>query len=224
MVFSSQGVVRVYTDERVFTVPPWRAVWIPQDTLHTATVLEDAQLHSLYLLAEKQDARDSAVEWLSCRVIEVRPLLRELVAALGEEESRGIPTCRYQSLVELTLFEIRQAPVMALGIVLPTERRVLALCEDFLADPRLDRSLSDLCQNAGASLSTMNRLFQAEVGCSFVDWRKQVLLAHALTLAAKGHSVSQIALELGYSSLSSFSFMVRQLVGMPPSQLLKLRS
>lgn len=224
MVFSSQGVVRVHTGRSAFTVPPWRAVWIPPETMHTASVLEGAQLHSLYLLADADayDLEGRIKTWCDCRVIEVRPLLRELVIALAEDDLLGLPTERYGSLVELIFSEIFTAPVLALGIALPSERRVLALCEDFLRDPRLDRSLSDLCLSAGASVSTMNRLFRAEVGCSFVDWRKQALLSQALTLAAKGYSVSQIAFELGYSSLSSFSFMVTQLVGMPPSKALKI--
>lgn len=224
MVFSSRGVVRVHTGKKAFTVPPWRAVWIPPATMHTATVLEDAQLHSLYFLADIEAGgwtRDAST-WPDCQVIEVRPLLRELVTALTEDDLDGLPSSRYRSLVELILLEIHKAPVLALGISLPSERRLLALCEDFLRDPRLDRSLADLCQGVGASVSTINRLFQAEVGCSFVDWRKQALLTQALTLAAKGHSVSQIAFELGYSSLSSFSFMVTQLVGMPPSKALKM--
>lgn len=68
----------------------------------------------------------------------------------------------------------------------------------------------------------MNRLFRAEVGCSFADWRKQALLAQALTLAAKGKSISEIAFELGYSSLSAFSYMVKNLVGVPPSKVLNV--
>ena len=160
--------------------------------------------------------------WQTCQVIEVRPLLRELVSALAEDDVSGLPTPRYRNLAELALIEIFSAPVLSLGLSLPTERRVLALCEEFLSDPRLDRSLSDLCQSAGASVSTINRLFQAEVGCSFVDWRKQALFSQALILAAKGCSISQIAFELGYSSLSAFSFMVSQLVGMPPSKVFKV--
>ncbi len=223
MLFSSQGVVRVHTGKTAFTLPPWRAVWIPSQTLHTAEVLEDAQIYSLYLLPDERNPNWQQVtsKWSSCRVIEVSALLRELVMGLAADDLDRLRSDRYISLVELTVLEIHKAPSLALGISLPSERRLRALCEDFLQSPRLDRPLTELAQNAGASVSTINRLFQAEIGCSFAEWRKQSLLAEALVLAAKGYSVSQIAFELGYSSLSAFSFMVTQLVGIPPSKLLK---
>ncbi|CAM3872227.1 putative AraC-family transcriptional regulator [Pseudomonas reidholzensis] len=223
MVFSSRGVIRVHTGRKVFTVPPWRAVWIPSGTSHTATIIEDARLHSLYLDVDTgaRCLAAHALGWAECRVLEVQPLLRELVVALAEEDLGGLPSERYGTLLELALLEIRKAAVLSLGIAVPSERRLSALCDAFLEDPRVDRSLSELSRDVGASVSTINRLFKSEMGCAFSDWRKQALLAETLALAAKGCSMSQIASALGYSSLSSFSFMVTQLVGMPPSKLLK---
>lgn len=225
MILSSQGVVRIHTGKMTFTVPPHRAIWIPPQILHTASVLEDAQLYSLFIYAAEEKSEQESAEspWLTCKVIEVRPLLHELVVALAEDDFDRFRSDRYRSLIKLVNVEISRAPVLPLGVPLPAERRLRMLCENFLAAPRLDRSVADLSREVGASVSTVSRLFQAEIGCSFSEWRKQVFLAEALTLAAKGLSVSQIAFELGYSSLSSFSFMVTQLVGIPPGKLLKMR-
>ena len=48
--------------------------------------------------------------------------------------------------------------------------------------------------------------------------REQVLLARALTLAARGRPMGVIATELGYASASAFTAMVTRSVGMPPSR------
>jgi AraC-like DNA-binding protein len=64
----------------------------------------------------------------------------------------------------------------------------------------------------------MARLFRSELGTSFVQWRQQVLLARALSLAAKKRSMGSIAAELGYASASAFSAMVKRSVGAPPSR------
>jgi AraC-like DNA-binding protein len=61
------------------------------------------------------------------------------------------------------------------------------------------------------------RLFQQELGCSFTAWRQQVVLAHAVSLAARSLPIQQIAAELGYSP-SAFSAMVHRTVGMPPAR------
>ena len=223
MVFSSQGVVRVHTGNATFTVPPGRAVWIPPETAHTATVLDNAQLHCLFLCIDGEQAHWGLNEgrWAGCQVIEVRALLHALVMSLAEDDQDRFTSNRYKYLVELALLEIQRSPVLPLRVALPSERRLRALCANFMESPRLDRPLPELAQNVGASVSTISRLFQTEMGCSFAEWRKQVLLAQAFTLASKGQSVSQIAFELGYGSLSAFSFMVTQRMGTAPSKLLK---
>lgn len=219
MVFSDHGTVRVHAGRRTFTVPPWRAVWIPPDTMHVSVIIQDATLHALHLFGEP-GSRSDRERWQECHVLEVGPLLRELVKAVSEEERGGQPSNRYASLVDLTMIELRKAPRNALGVLMPEEKRLLHVCEAFLADARLDRPLDELASRAGASISTINRLFLVELGCSFSDWRKQVLLSRAFALAAEGRSVSRIAMDLGYSSVSAFSFMVTQLVGVPPSKVL----
>lgn len=223
IVFSSCGVIRVAMQSATYTVPPWRAIWIPAGVDHTTAVLEDAELHSLHLLKACGPAHVdvegiTACSALGAQVMEVGSLLRGLVVALAQEDRWAGCSRRFQMLVSLTLVELLRAPSVAVGIRLPSERRLNAFCNAFLANPRLDRPLIELAQDAGASISTINRLFHSELGSSFSDWRKQALLAQSLALAAKGLPIAQIAFELGYSSPSAFSFMVSQLVGMPPSK------
>jgi AraC-like DNA-binding protein len=61
-------------------------------------------------------------------------------------------------------------------------------------------------------------LFRQELGSSFGPWRQQVLLARALTLAARGMPMALIAADLGYASASAFTAMVRRSVGAPPGR------
>ena len=67
-------------------------------------------------------------------------------------------------------------------------------------------------------MRTVARLFRQELGTTFAEWRQQVLLAKALSMAARKRPMSHIASELGYASASAFTAMVRRSVGMPPSR------
>jgi AraC-like DNA-binding protein len=62
------------------------------------------------------------------------------------------------------------------------------------------------------------RLFRSELGTTFLQWRHQVLLAKALSMAARRVPMAVIATELGYASASAFTAMVRRSVGAPPSR------
>jgi hypothetical protein len=90
LVFSMTGAVRVNTEASTYIVPPSRAVWIPPGLVHAVTAIERADLRTLYLGPELLDGE----AWAQGRVLEVSPLLRELVAALTRCRSRRPTTPR----------------------------------------------------------------------------------------------------------------------------------
>ncbi|MFG6433390.1 AraC family transcriptional regulator [Roseateles sp. LYH14W] len=222
LVFSMTGAVRVSTEgahTATYIVPPSRAVWIPPGIVHAVTAIERCDLRTVYLAAEllPGDA------WREGRVLEVSPLLRELVAALpGEPDPQPAETPdeaeRRQGIERLVLAELKRARPLALGVALPQDARLRKLCEAMLREPGRHAGLDDWAAEAGASPRTLSRLFREQLGTSFAQWRSQLLLAHALTLAARGRPMSLIASELGYASASAFSAMVTRTVGMPPSR------
>jgi len=76
----------------------------------------------------------------ACRVLEVSPLLRELVLQMDiEMDGAAVPTpallARERRLGELALDELRRAAPVRLGIELPQDKRLRALCEAVLASP-----------------------------------------------------------------------------------------
>ena len=92
-----------------------------------------------------------------------------------------------------------------------------ALCEAILRAPSERATLAEWTADIGASERTMARLFKAELGLSYQQWRQQAILAHALPLLARGTPVSQVAAASGYASDSAFSAMFKAAMGQPPS-------
>ena len=219
LVFSMTGAVRVSTEASTYIVPPSRAVWIPAGLVHAVTAIEQCDLRALYLGPELL----GGPAWQVGRVLEVSPLLRELVQALPATPD-PVPAEhpddaeRRQGIEQLLLLELKRARPLALGVALPRDARLRRLCEAMLREPGRHAGLEEWAAEAGASARTLSRLFREQLGTSFAQWRSQLLLAHALTLAARGRPMSHIASELGYASASAFSAMVTRTVGMPPSR------
>jgi len=234
IALSATGVVRMTMADGSFIVPPSRALWIPAGVEHAVTVVEDAELLTLYLHQPRgrcgpQVARAVDAPWRECRVLEVSPLLRALALELDvrpdPQGTRGLTLSadelqREQRLSALLFDELRRARPVPLGIAMPLEKRLRALCEAMLDDPTRHATLEAWARDAGASPRTVARLFRSELQTSFVQWRQQVLLARAVTLAARKLPMAHIAAELGYASASAFSAMVRRSVGAPPSRFL----
>jgi AraC-like DNA-binding protein len=61
------------------------------------------------------------------------------------------------------------------------------------------------------------RLFQKETGLSFAAWRQQARVLEAMGRLGGGAPVTQVALDLGYDSVSAFSAMFRRAAGASPS-------
>lgn len=220
LVFSIAGAVRVSTLDTTFIVPPSRAVWIPRHTEHAVSAIERADLRTLYLHAQLLDPQTEA--WSRCRVMEVSPLLRELVLQLSTQPDAPPMTAaareRERCISHLIADELASARALRLGVALPQDKRLRRLCEAMIAEPARHAALADWAAEAGASERTISRLFREQLGTGYAQWRSQVLLAHALSMAARHKPMSHIAAELGYASASAFTAMVTRTVGMPPSR------
>jgi AraC-like DNA-binding protein len=232
VALSSTGVIRVTAPQGSYIVPPSRAVWIPPGVEHAVTVIEDAELLTLYLHQPRSrcgPARSAAESagWRQCRVLEVSSLLLALALQLdATPDARGAPLsretlARERRLAALLFDELRRAAPVRLGIDLPQEKRLRRLCEAVIESPSRHATLAAWAADTGASARTLTRLFRSELGTSFVQWRQQVLLARAVPLAARKLPMASIAAELGYASPSAFAAMVRRSVGAPPSRFLR---
>jgi AraC-like DNA-binding protein len=220
VAMSTTGVIRMSAAHSTYIVPPSRALWIPPGTEHVVTVLEDAVIQTLYVHPSARflgaDEGTPFERWPDCRVLEVSPLLRELVPHLDDAPGVHVASAREQAIAALVLEELRRAAPVRLGIALPQDKRLRQLCETMLDHPTRWTTLEEWSALIAASPRTVARLFRSELGASFGQWRQQVLLAHALAMAAQRKPMAHIAAELGYASASAFSAMVRRSVGQPP--------
>lgn len=237
LAFSADGLTRLTAEDGTYLVPPSRALWIPPGVEHAVTVLETATMVTLYLHqaegvcgpwlpGEAAAALPAGADspWRRCRVLEVSDLLRAAALQLDErpDDAAGLDAAaqaREGLLAALVRDELRRARPVRLGIPLPQDKRLRALCEAVIAEPARQATLDDWARGVGASPRTLARLFRDELATSFGRWREQVLLAQALAWSARGRPVAWIAGELGYASPSAFSAMVRRTAGQPPTRL-----
>lgn len=229
LAISTGGVIRVSLANATYIVPPHRAVWVPAGVQHAVTMVETARLYTLYFLPEAHGGGTAArwmdaPAWQECRVLEASALLRALVAAMdaGSDTAAPQPPAqqeRERHLSALVCDEVRRAPVIHLGVRLPYDKRLKNLCEAVLEDPTRHETLQEWVQDTGASLRTVARLFRSELGCTFTQWRQQVVLAQAVALATQQLPIAHIAAELGYTP-SAFSALVRRTVGMTAATFL----
>lgn len=212
LIFASHGVIRVDTPKGIWVVPPTRAIWVPPDTEHEMLTLSSVCLRSIFI---QPAPRSSLPE--DCCVIDVSPLLRELIHRVVElERTRQLHNAT-SHLMGLLIDELRQTAVLPLYIPMPSDNRITRICRGVLEKPADERTCAQWGTSVGASARTLERLFQKELGMSFGAWRRQVRLFTALHRLAGGMPVAHVAAELGYESSSAFTAMFKRTLGRAPS-------
>jgi len=215
LIHAVTGVMRVSAQDGTWVVPPGRALWMQARTTHAIRMAGDVAMRTLFI---DRAALPEAPR--RCVIMEVSPLLRELVLAATALPPREADGARARTIWRLVRSELRTRQVVPLRLPLPVDRRLRRLCEALLADPARDDGLDRWAGDVGASARTLTRLFRRETGMSFGAWRQQARLAEGVARLAQGEAVARIAGALGYRSPSAFTQMFRRALGRTPSAYL----
>lgn len=216
LTFSTLGVIRLSTEDGSYIVPPSRALWVPANMPHSITLIEYAELRTIYL------HNWIAPDWERCEVLEISPLLRALMLALDTTPD-GLPpgdpeaAQRERWIAPLLVSELERATQIRIDVPLPADKRLRQLCESLLRNPAQRATLAERAATIGASERTVARMFRQQLGMSWQQWRQQAVMAHALPLLAQGMPVSQVASASGYATDSAFCAMFKAATGQSPT-------
>jgi AraC-like DNA-binding protein/quercetin dioxygenase-like cupin family protein len=215
LVYASAGSMTVYGGRSSWMIPPGKAVFIPAGCSHSMRMWGNVAVRSLYF---PPSLKAAGLAFDECRVFSVTPLLRELILRVVECRALDLRFPLHQSLLNVLLDEMNIAPVAALMLPLPEDSRALAVARHLLDCPAAEESLDDLARRFGAGRRTLERLFSRQTGLSFGLWRQKVRLLESIRLLADGKSVTEAALDTGYSSVSAFIAAFRNTFGCTPAR------
>jgi AraC-like DNA-binding protein len=208
---STSGLLTVGLETGVWVVPATHAVWVPPYRLHWA------RSHGLFSGYAVYVAHDSCADLPAqpCS-IRVSGLLREAVLRAsawppGELDTRG------ERIAAVILDEIRTCPVDALGLPLPQDARLARIARAILDDPSDERSLEAWAAWGAISARSLSRRFVIETGFNFTVWRQRARLLRALEMLADEVPVTTVALQLGYSTPSTFIGLFKRTFGATPA-------
>jgi AraC-like DNA-binding protein len=208
LVYVSTGVLVVQTAAGSWVAARDRAVWLPAGTWHQHRFYGASRFHTVGFPARRPPLPADGPT-----VVAVSPLLRELLIAFTERDRAPRELQRIRAVMRDQLARSAQQP-----ITLPTPRdgRLADACA--LAADRLDASLplAALAREVGTSERTLSRLFRAELGMTYPQWRTNLRLHSAAILLCGGASVTAVAHLCGWKTASSFIEAFRRAMGQTP--------
>ena len=211
LIYASSGVMSVHTEAGAWVVPAQRAVWVPAETPHRIDMSGPVAMRTLYLSPALAPLKQ-------CAVLNVAPLLRELILHAVERAPLHADRPREMRIIDLILDQLEALPAAPLAVPAPRDPRAQRAAEWLRENPADGASLERIARRAGASKRTLERLFRRETGMSFGAWRQQLRLMQALELLAAGEPVTSVALAVGYESTSAFIARFREVLGTTPGR------
>jgi AraC-like DNA-binding protein len=213
LTYAASGVLHVETADARWVVPPHRAVWVPAGMTHVERMFGPVSVRTLYLAEGLATSLPN-----HCQTVNVSSLLRELILHVTRHGALDRRTPTHARLIGVLLDQLTVVSQVSLQLPLPRDERALRLASLLSTNPSETAAFGTLARRAGASRRTLERIFLRETKMTVGEWRRRMRLLHAVRLLAEGQSVTAVALDAGYSSVSAFVAVFKKTFGTTPGR------
>lgn len=217
MLYALQGTIRLEADRQRWTLPPARAALISAGHPITITVLSKLTSASVLFSPAFMEPPQQVLS-----VFDMTPLARELVRECRDWGPDDGPLSPYATRIFATLGEVvRHLSLTPSRCVLPAPvspmmKKAVQITEDAAHG---EITFNEVARVSHQSPRAMARRFAEEMGMTWREVLRRIRIMKAVEdLAATDASITQIALGVGYSSLSGFNAAFRQQMQMSPTQ------
>jgi AraC-like DNA-binding protein len=216
LIYSCSGTMRVIVENRVWLVSSRQAIWVPSMQEHHVAFLKNNHIRNIFIdpsvLSNLPD---------TCFALDVSPFLRELILKIvhfGDDYEMDSMQGR---IIQVALDELTTIKSTNRCLPISNEPRLKKVMDELVKNACDKRTIEEFASLACTTSRTLTRLFIKEVGMTFVNWRKQIRMMEAIEKLEKGVPITQISIDLGYNSSSSFIEVFRKEFGVSPSNYLK---
>lgn len=219
LVALTHGLLIVEAGSERWMFPSQRCAWTPPNCKHAARSVGGAA----GLMADLSPQICRGLPKTPC-MFNSSQLLFAVVRRMVDWDLRQPLNTAQKRLIATLRDEIRQPDPQPLRLTLPREERLARVADALMDDVGDDRTLDAWAHVAGMSRRTFMRAFSAEAGMSFGRWRQQARLFAALEMLAQKKSVTDVAIAVGYDSVSAFIEMFRTMLGTTPQTYFRGRN
>jgi AraC-like DNA-binding protein len=150
--------------------------------------------------------------------VAVSSFLRETIIRLADDRVVGDERAR-TVMVMYDALQPAPAPAAGLDMAMPIDDRLRPIADALVANPADERTLTEWGRDVGAGERTLARLFVAETGMTFAQWRLNARMRVALAGLALGCPPADVARFIGYRTPSAFAYAFRRVIGQTPSSV-----
>jgi AraC-like DNA-binding protein len=215
LIYAFSGTLRLEAATGVYLLPPQRAAWISAGVSHRTT-LHNVLSGSVFFSPELVPVQAQDI-----RIISASSLLREMVSyALrwppGRQAEDLLASSFFQTLGGLCAEWMAEEEPFCLPAA---KSRQIAAAMEYTLNNLEGASLGRAAAAAALSPRQFRRRFLAEAGLGWRQFHHQARMLRAMELlVAPRAAVTEVALALGFNSLSAFAKSFYRLTGQTPGE------
>lgn len=211
--YAAHGTMETETPGARFLTPPQHAAWIPPDVPHSSTLQHAVVYRAIYIAP----SLCAALPPEAC-ILPVSPIIRAVLADLAARDIRRPEAPADLRLAQVVVDELAKAPVLHSYLPGASTPALAQVLQALQAEPGDHRSVADWAQQVHLTERTLARHCLRELGMTLGEWRQRLRFLRAVDALEAGHTVQQIAFDLGYSTASAFIAMFQRETGSAPEQ------
>jgi AraC-like DNA-binding protein/mannose-6-phosphate isomerase-like protein (cupin superfamily) len=220
-----QGEIRIQLGDKTLSAGPGRMIYLPPNLEHSFQSSSNTQGERLIFFIDSKEWKSYQGGQFSASTTSASQLSKELLFHLLIHPKTKAAKSLIQTLIQTISEMLETSGLNSIGDVahlygVSSDLRLKNALELIQAKFNARLSMEELAKRSGLSVRNLNRLFLQELGMT----PKQVITLHrienAKALLKRGQqSVTDIAFEVGYHSVSQFITTFRNLTGQLPSNI-----
>ena len=221
LIYGEGGILHIFVEEKHWYLPARCFMWIPANVPHY--VFTQSPKVSLYNFYFKTVDKENPF-FKEINIYSVSNLLREMIHYTKFWNGNIYQTdySKYiflKALMEVLPNEKSLEGAFAVQHPFPKEEILMKISEYLNAN--LDKSLSieETAREFGMSERTLSRKFKESLGMNYVRFVRSLRITKALEMIQEEkYNMYEIAMQVGYHSLSAFSNIFKKVLGVSPTE------
>ncbi|MEH6657092.1 helix-turn-helix transcriptional regulator [Leeuwenhoekiella marinoflava] len=215
IISCNSGVMEIVTKCNIWIVNPLQSVWIASNEEHQVFFPNNVKVITAFI--DKSKLKNLPKDSFA---FDNSNFLNSLLEKIISFSNPNKFTQQQNRVLEVFLDEISTLEPSTTFLPTSQDKRVKIVVDDLMDNFSSKNTIDYYADKSSVSPRTLSRLFNKELGMSFGDWRMRLKLMEAIKQLGENKSVKEIAFDLGYENVSSFTAIFKKHFGKTPTSYL----
>lgn len=219
LLYAEGGIVHVFTEEKHWYLPARCFMIIPPNTKHSLLSFSPSiQLYNFYMEINETDDEIFKKK----NIYFANDLMREMMLytrTWNGALDKNTTAYHFMKAIKSIIPDLNNREIpFPIQHPFPKDEKLIEIAKFLTKNLEKNYTLEEIAHEFGMSSRTLSRKFKTNMGMNYVRFLRSIRITKSLELIAENkYNMYEVAMLVGYSSLSSFSNIFHKILNMRPT-------